>query len=194
MIIYLHGFNSSPLSSKAVLLAEYCAARGVPFVAPQLHHRPSRAAAQITKLCDDQDADMDVHTLVGSSMGGYYATWFCETRKDVRAVLINPAVGLADKLAEFEGQEQTNYHNDDCYLFTPEHTKEFRALAVEKIADPQKYFLLAQKGDEVLDYREAESFYAGGRLCIEEGGDHSFVEFERHLREIVRFAGYQVED
>lgn len=195
MIVYLHGFNSSPLSSKAVLLAEYCAAEGIRCVAPQLHHRPARAAAQITGLLRADTPTPDSPTLlVGSSMGGYYATWACETFADTRAVLINPAVRLADKLAAEVGKTQKNYHTDESYEFTAAHLEETRALEVQKIAAPEKYFLLAQTGDEVLDYREAEAFYAGARAVIEDGGDHSFADFARHIPAILRFGGFAAED
>ncbi len=188
MIIYLHGFNSSPLSSKAVLLGEYCAAQDAAFVAPQLHHRPARAAAQISELLRTDGA----HLLVGSSMGGFYATWFCEKRADVRtrAALINPAVRLAAKLAGRVGETQKNYHTGEEYLFTESHLADMRALEIARVAAPEKYLLLAQTGDEVLDYREAEKFYAGARHIIEEGGDHSFADFARMLPEIVRFADF----
>lgn len=190
MIIYLHGFNSSPLSSKAVLLAEYCAAKSVECVVPQLHHRPGRAVVQISTLLQ---ADGE-HLLVGSSMGGYYATWFCENHAHVRAVLINPAVKLADKLADYIGKPQKNYHTDEAYEFTATHLEEMRALEVTRITAPEKYMLMAQTGDEVLDYREAEKFYAGGQQIIEEGGDHSFTDFARHLPAIVGFANLAAAD
>ena len=185
MIIYLHGLNSSPLSGKAVLLVAYCAAQGIDCVAPQLHHRPQRAAAQIDSLLQGGGA----HLLVGSSMGGFYATWFCEKHPNVRAVLINPAVRLADKLADYVGREQRNYHTDESYLFGTAHLEEFRALTVAAVADAGKYLLLVQTGDEVLNYREATAFYAGARQVVEAGGDHSFADFAAHLPAIVQFAG-----
>ncbi|MGI9307046.1 MAG: YqiA/YcfP family alpha/beta fold hydrolase [Gammaproteobacteria bacterium] len=189
MIIYLHGFNSSPLSSKAVMLAEYCAKEGAACAVPQLSDRPKIAAAQIGELLKTDGE----HALIGSSMGGYYATWFCENRDNARAVLINPAVRLAEKLAEYLGREQKNYHTGETYMFEERHLEEFRALEVNKIAAPEKYFLLAQTGDEVLDYREAEKFYAGARHLIEPGGDHSFTNFAQHLPAILKFAGNAAE-
>ena len=186
MIIYLHGLNSSPLSEKCVLLTEYCAKKGVDCIAPQLHHRPKQAIAQIEPLLKEEGE----HLLVGSSMGGYYATWLCENHSNTRAVLINPAVKLADKITDYVGKEQTNYHNlEDKYMFTEEHLEEFRELEITTVAAPEKYFLLAQTGDELLDYREAETLYAGGKQAIEEGGSHSFDGFERFIPEIVKFSG-----
>ena len=184
MIAYLHGLNSSPLSSKAILLAEYCAQRGLNCAVPQLHHRPQQAAAQIRALLENIENPL----LVGSSMGGYYATWYCENHPTARAVLINPAVTLADKLADLVGQKQQLYHSDESYVFSQEHLAEFRALNIDKISCPQQYTLLAQTGDEVLDYQEAVAFYDGATQIVEKGGDHSFVDFQRHLPLIANLA------
>lgn len=184
MIIYLHGLNSTALSSKAQELAEYCSDNNLPYAAPTLHHRPAKAAQQITELI----AVAGVHTLVGSSMGGYYATWFCQQNPALRAVLVNPAVHLAEKLAGFVGEEQTNYHGGEDYLFEQAHLDELNALHVRAIDHPERYLLMVQTGDELLDYREATEFYRGARHIIEEGGDHSFVNFAAHLPTIADFA------
>ena len=184
MIIYLHGLNSSPLSSKGVMLAEYCATHKINCAVPQLPHYPAQAVALINEMLPQEGK----HTLVGSSMGGYYAAWFCERRDNVRAVLVNPAVRLADKLESFVGQEQQMYHSSETYLFTQKHLDELRALEIPRITHPQKYLLLAQTGDEVLDYQEAADYFVGGRQIIEEGGDHSFIGFARHLPLIADWA------
>ena len=125
MIVYLHGFNSSPLSGKGRVLAAYCAERKISFIAPALHHRPLRAKAEIESLLKS-----GARVLVGSSLGGYYATWFCENHPKVRAVLINPAVRVADKLAEFVGAEQRNFHTGDSYQFTESHLAELRTMEI----------------------------------------------------------------
>jgi len=184
MIIYLHGLNSSAQSEKARLTEEYCLAQGIPCAVPTLHHRPARAAAQIEALL----AESGDHALIGSSMGGYFTTWFCEQNTALRGVLINPAVLLADKIADLVGKQQTNYSNNETYLFGEAHLQEFKAMEVKQISAPQRYLLLAQRGDDVLDYREAESFYHGARQVVEDGGDHSFVGYARHLPEIISFA------
>lgn len=188
MIVYLHGLNSSAQSSKAQQTVAYCTARGVPCVAPTLHHRPSQARKQIEAMLAAAPAGDDRHTFVGSSMGGYFATYFCEQNPQWRAVLINPAVRLADKVQSLVGQTQTNYHSDETYVFSQAHLDEFAQMAVAKITHPSRYFLLAQQGDEVLDYREAVAFYDGGRQVVEDGGDHSFVGYTRHLPAIIAFA------
>ena len=185
MIIYLHGWNSSALSEKAQQATAYFAERSLPCVAPTLHHRPAQAAKQIQALLDGDDG---THTLIGSSMGGFYATHFCEQNPKYRGILINPAVNLADKLREHLGQEQHNYHNNEKYIFSQAHIDELLAMTPPHITHPHRYWLMAQKGDELLDYREAVNHYQGARHTIEDGGDHSFVDFARHLPAIQAFA------
>lgn len=162
----------------------YCASAGIPCAAPTMHHRPSEAMRQVGMYLGDGKP----HTLVGSSMGGYYATWLCEQHPPLRGVLINPAVKLADKLADFVGKPQKNYHGGEDYLFEQVHLDEFRALQTDGITNPARYLLMVQTGDEVLDYREAVAFYDGAQHVVEEGGDHSFVDFTRHLPVIAKFA------
>lgn len=184
MIIYLHGLNSTAASGKARALVEYCGREGIPCAAPTLHHRPAEAMRQVGMYL----ADGKPHTLVGSSMGGYFATHLCERYPQLRAVLINPAVKLAEKIADLVGREQKNYHGGEDYVFSAAHLEEFAALETAGVSAPERYWLLVQKGDEVIDYREAVAFYDGARQTVEEGGDHSFVGFARHLPDIAAFA------
>jgi predicted esterase YcpF (UPF0227 family) len=65
---------------------------------------------------------------------------------------------------------------------------ELAALRVSAITLPERYWLLVQTGDEVLDHREAVAFFAGARQTVIEGGDHGFRHFEAHLEGILRFA------
>jgi predicted esterase YcpF (UPF0227 family) len=184
MIVYLHGFNSSPMSGKCSEFAVYCGARNIPLIAPQLPHRPAKAAAAIEAIVGDGEA----HTLIGSSLGGFYATAFCEKYQRVRAVLINPAVRVAAKLAPLAGQIQRNYYSGASYRFTEKHAAELRALEVAAPKRAADYLLLLQTGDEVLDWREAAAFYHGATMVVEEGGDHSFADFPRHYQRILKFA------
>lgn len=183
-IVYLHGFNSSPESGKAVALMEFCAANDIGCEVPMLPHMPEEAIALAQAILDDRGP----HLLVGSSMGGYYATWLCENREGQSAVLVNPAVRLAEKLAGEVGKTQRNYHTDEEYVFTEEHLRQMAALDADPIRDPSRYTLLVQKGDETLDYSEAVRFYDGCYQVVEDGGDHSFSGFERHLGRIADLA------
>ncbi len=184
MLIYLHGFNSSPASRKARVMKAYLEARGLAhlFACPALPHRPSDALRAI----EAEIARSRTPTLVGSSLGGFYATWFAETR-NLRAVLINPAivpyVGLESLLGE-----QKNLYTGETYQLTREHLEEWRALAVERV-DPERYLLLLETGDELLDWRIAARKYEGARMAVRDGGDHMLQSFPEHLPRILRFAG-----
>jgi predicted esterase YcpF (UPF0227 family) len=101
--------------------------------------------------------------------------------------MINPAVRPYEALASSLGV-QTNMYTGEAFEVTREHMDELRALAVARIADPARYFLLVETGDEVLDYREAVAFYAGAWQCVRGGGDHAFSDFDAQLPAIVRFA------
>ena len=177
MLIYLHGFNSSPASVKARLIRERleAAGRGAEFLAPALPHRPAEAAAVLDALlARHPDA-----ALVGSSLGGYYATYLAE-RHGVRAVLVNPAVRPYELLRAALGT-QTNLHTSAPYEFTAGHLDELKALEPAAITRPGRYFLMVTTGDEVLDYREAVARYRGCRSLVVEGGDHGFGSFGEHV-------------
>lgn len=184
MIIYLHGFNSAASSSKATLVKEYCAKLGIKCAVPDLPHRPSEAIALAKHLCTQDDYVV----AAGSSMGGFYTTWLVEKGHAQCGVVINPALKLSKKLADQVGTEQENYYTAAKYTFTKEHLAEVKKLEIAKIKDPKRYLLLAQKGDEVIDYQEAEKYYAGANHVIEEGGDHSFVGFARFLPDLAKLA------
>ena len=184
-ILYLHGFRSSPASWKIRLLSGHLAAAGLGerLICPDLSHIPSVAIAQAEALIN---AAEDPLTLIGSSLGGYYATWLAE-KHDLRAVLINPAVLAPLSLTEHLGM-QTNLHTGESFEFTAAHIDELRALEVAQIT-PAHYFLLVETGDEVLDYREAVTRYAGCRQIVLEGGDHSFTRFPEFVPQILEFCG-----
>jgi len=184
MLIYIHGFNSSALSYKAGLLREYMAKLGLAdhYACPELSHRPAQAMAQLEALIAPQDPHGV--TLVGSSLGGFYATSLVE-RFGARAVLVNPAVRPYDLLAGYLGP-QKNLYTGEAYELTPQHIAELRALEVETIT-PSRYLLITATGDEVLDYRAGVERYAGCEQIVVPGGDHGFRGFSAYLDTVVAF-------
>ncbi len=186
MILYLHGFNSSPTSHKARTMERYLADRGLGgrFICPALPHRPEEAIALTESLIADRDGG-DI-TLVGSSLGGYYATWLAE-KHGCRAILIQPAVFPHIGLEQYLGRQKNLYTGAE-YELTRAHLQGWRNLWVEKV-DPERYLLLLETGDEVLDYREAVRKYEGARMVIREGGDHMLQSFPEHLPRMTAFAG-----
>jgi predicted esterase YcpF (UPF0227 family) len=182
VLIYLHGFNSSPASFKARLLKERMEAmgRGTQFLAPALPRSPRQAAEQLDALVSRHRRAC----LVGSSLGGYYATWLAE-RHGVRAVLLNPAVRPYELLAPLVGR-QRNLHTGEEYDFTMQQVVELRLLEAVGVT-PRRYLLVVTTGDEVLDYRMALERYRGCRQIVIEGGDHALSDFGDHLEAVLDF-------
>lgn len=184
MLLYLHGFTSGPQSHKAQALGARMAARGYAgqFLSPQLLASPSESISLASGLIERHQ----VSTVVGSSLGGYYATHLAE-RYDLKAVLVNPAVVAHLSLAAYVGPQRWLYSGVQ-FEFTLAHVEELRALSAGDLKQPRRYWLLAETGDETLDYRHAVTRYAGARQTILDGGDHSFTRWDDYLDEIVAFA------
>lgn len=185
MIVYLHGFNSSPASGKARQLGEYMARLGrqADYYCPALANSPRAAIAQVEAglaQCRPESV-----TLVGSSLGGFYATHLAE-KHNWKAVLVNPAIHAHTLLDSARGP-QTNWHSGEKWELTAAHVAELAALDVPAITRPGRYLLLAQTGDEVLDFRDAVAYYTGAAQIIEDGGNHGFAGFERHFQTILDF-------
>jgi hypothetical protein len=188
-IVYLHGLNSDPASVKAralgAAIAALPAASRPMFVVPKLHHRPAVAMGDVVARVEARTPGP--LTFIGSSLGGHYATWLAE-RYRASAVLINPSVCPYADLERYLGP-QRNLHTGEAYELTREHLAELAALAVERITEPERYFLLTQTGDEVLDWRAAVARYGGAWQFVQGGGDHAFQDFEAQIPAILRFAG-----
>ncbi|THF61947.1 esterase [Pseudothauera nasutitermitis] len=191
MILYLHGFRSAPASIKATTLRRHMAERGLAerFWCEQLPVSPAAAIAFIEERIAQARATDPQHppTLVGSSLGGYYATWLAE-RHGLRAVLVNPAVVAALSLEPWLGWQE-NLYTGERFELTRAHLDELRALETPRLTHPQHFWLLAETGDEVLDYRDAVARYAGARQTVLPGGDHGFSRWNDYLDDILTFAG-----
>jgi predicted esterase YcpF (UPF0227 family) len=186
MLVYLHGFNSSPASHKAQVMKAHMEGRGQGrlYACPALPDRPREAMRAIETAMAGQDPRGV--TFIGSSLGGYYATYLAE-KLGCRAALINPAITPHIGLESYLGT-QRNLHTGAPYELTRAHLEGWRALLVDRI-DPERYLLLLETGDEVLDWREAARRYEGARMVIRQGGDHSLQSFPEHIGRILAFAG-----
>lgn len=187
-LIYIHGFNSSPQSAKAQQLLAW-AARYRPDLhihVPALPIDPEKALALLdasVQACGSAPG------LIGSSLGGFYATVLAE-RHGLRAVLINPAVHPHQLLARHLG-EPRNYHTGEAAELRHEHIAVLERLEVVP-SSPGRLWVLLETGDETLDYRQAADFYAGCRVDITEGGSHAYEGFVAKLPSIVEFLNQQV--
>ncbi|WP_068635344.1 YqiA/YcfP family alpha/beta fold hydrolase [Thauera butanivorans] len=189
MIVYLHGFRSAPASIKARALKARMIECGLGeyFWCEQLPVSPRAAIALAESAIERARAAGLTPTVAGSSLGGYYATWLAE-RHGLRAVLVNPAVVAPLSLEAYVGI-QDNLYTGERFEFTHGHIDELRALEVPAITRPERYWLLAETGDEVLDYRHAVEKYAGARQTVLEGGDHGFSRWNDYLDAVIDFAG-----
>ncbi|WP_394192690.1 YqiA/YcfP family alpha/beta fold hydrolase [Pseudoalteromonas atlantica] len=178
-VIYIHGFNSSEKSYKAVRFGEYMAHYNVEYCVPRLSHEPLHAIIQLEQLLTPNSV------LIGSSLGGFYATYLSQ-RYQLPAVLINPAVKPFLLLSSFLGANYNPYQ-DTHYELNKSHINALKALFVAQLKQPSLLYLLQQTGDEVLGFEQAVKYYLQCKQHIEFGGDHSFKNFESTFESIVDF-------
>jgi len=186
-LIYLHGFRSSPRSAKALRVAEWVGRHrlDLQFECPQLPPSPAAAMALIEQLTRGWPADSSA--VIGSSLGGFYATALAE-KLGCRAVLLNPAVDPARDLANYIGEQTCWQDPSEHFFFRPEFVDELRTLVPPAaLTRAQRYFAILAKGDEVLDWREMHARYAACRIHLLEGSDHGLADFDDYLDELTAF-------
>jgi predicted esterase YcpF (UPF0227 family) len=187
VIVYLHGFRSSPTSRKATMLRERLRALGREdeYVCPALPASPRAAVELGTRLVAGRPADSVA--LIGSSLGGYYATWLAE-QSGCRAVLLNPAIAPARDLAAHIGRQPV-FFTDDEIDFRPEYLAELEQIDTPRISRPERYFLVAATGDALIDYRTMTARYKGARQRVIGGSNHELSDFADVLDEVLEFCG-----
>ena len=189
-VLYLHGFRSSPQSIKArqvtaVMTTQFA---HITWWCPQLPPSPKAAAALIAEVTATWPANR--MAVMGSSLGGFYATWLAAQR-GCKAVLLNPAIHPARDLAKYIG-EQTTWHDPaERFHFAPDFVDELRDLEVGPMPHPERGWVLIAKGDEVLDWREMTARYPGSHQVVMEGGDHALSNFETYLPQVLEFLHLQ---
>lgn len=188
-ILYLHGFRSSPKSFKAQMLARHVSAlqqQGLDLTwsCPQLPPSPQEAWTLIQQETSSWPRSSMV--VIGSSLGGFYATVMAEQR-GCRCAVINPAVEPARDLARYIG-EQTSFHDpEDHFFFRPEFIEEFKAIAPYPITHAERYWALIAKGDEVLNWEEMSQRYQGSALHLLEGSDHAVSDFAQYMPALLKW-------
>ncbi|WP_394130338.1 YqiA/YcfP family alpha/beta fold hydrolase [Shewanella maritima] len=187
MLLYIHGFNSSPKSDKAVQTAEYIQ-RHYPdliFHQPQLPTSPNDAMSLLCGITEQAKQSGQPLRFLGSSLGGYFASFLAE-KYGGKAVLVNPAVKPFELFEEFIGA-QYNPYTDEHYQVLGQHKNDVAQFNTPVIRHPDRFMVLLQSGDEVLDYRQALHKYHCCEMRLEAGGDHSFVGYDKHLNQICQF-------
>ncbi len=189
-ILYLHGFRSSPASYKAQVVEQRMALFGhvADLICPQLPASPQAAIALAMALVKDVPASK--LAVIGSSLGGFYATYIAE-QLGCRAVLVNPSVDPLKNLANAVGVT-TAWNSNEPFEFKQAYIAELAALKIARITDPSRYFLIAATADEVLDYRDMTAHYEGSRQHVIHGGDHAVSNFEVYVDDVLAFCGLDV--
>ncbi|OHC09393.1 MAG: hypothetical protein A2X74_07525 [Polynucleobacter sp. GWA2_45_21] len=188
MLVYLHGFRSSPNSTKAIMTGEAVRALSnaenrYEWYCPQLLASPKESMDMVISHIDQSEADRIV--IIGSSLGGFYTNYLAE-KYQCKAIALNPAVYAARELEPHVGM-MTAYDSEEPFDFKAEYIDQLRDLQVESISNPERYFLIAAKGDELLDWKEMSAFYAGANQLILEGSDHGIADYANHLRAVIDF-------
>jgi predicted esterase YcpF (UPF0227 family) len=190
VLIYIHGFSSSPASWKARTL-QHAFKDLTPHLldTPELPFSP-QAAIELLQIRIEHYlsyAEKKTISLVASSLGGYYAIYLAQ-HYDLKAVLVNPAVRPFELLENYLG-ENHNYHTGESFGFEPHHIDELKRFDVPHIQQPERFLLLLQTGDVVLDYRQALAKFPQSPTILEQGGSHGFDGFERMIPSVLNFIG-----
>ena len=179
VMLFIHGLGSCGWGEKSLLLRQHFGIERV--IAPNLPFDPADAMAFLGTLLDRQP----VCCLVGSSLGGFFATCLNRERR-LPAVLINPVVRPHRLLQDYLGP-QSRWCDERPFDIDPGYLATLRKLHRETIATDERYLVLLQQGDEVLDFREAAAYYANKDVFTQPGGDHRFVGLSDHLPAIDRW-------
>ena len=185
-LLYLHGFRSSPRSAKALRMAEWVKTHrpDLVFAAPQLPPSPAEAIGLLVELTKDWPAES--RALMGSSLGGFYATALGE-KLGCKTALLNPAVDPARDLAKYIGEQTCWQDPAEHFFFRPEFVDELLTMKPGVLTNPPRYFAVIAKGDEVLDWHEMLGRYQACKVLLLEGSDHGLSDFDDHLPALIDF-------
>ena len=183
-ILYFHGFASSSNSNKAKVLKKYISKnyKNTEIIIPDLDNNFTLAVSQIHTLIDNAKYPI---VFIGSSLGGYYASYF-STKLKTKSVLINPAIPPLKDFEMYLGENE-NYSTGEKFIITPEDIKYIRKMSYKKYANAENTYVLLESGDEVLNYKETAKYYSSSYLDIIYGGSHSYESLDEKLKNIVNF-------
>ena len=184
MIIYIHGFGGSGQGGKAQAFRKYFKSIGEDFIAPSLPYNPELAIKTLEELINSYKGEV---YLIGSSLGGFYTTYLAKKTFVKKAIVINPVIKPYETLKRAIGNAP-NFFDDSYFFWNDTHLNILNKYKVKDISNyKDKIMLLVQKGDELLDYKEAVDKFVECRCIIEDGGNHSFVDIQNHFKDIEEF-------
>ena len=183
-ILYFHGFASSSNSNKAKVLKKYISKnhKNTEIIIPDLDNNFKLAVSQINTLIDNAKHPI---VFIGSSLGGYYASYF-STKLKTKSVLINPAIPPLKDFEMYLGENE-NYSTGEKFIITQEDIRYIRKMSYKKYANTENTYVLLESGDEVLNYKETAKYFSSSYLDIIYGGSHSYESLDEKLKNIVNF-------
>jgi len=176
-ILYLHGFGSCGEGNKSTELKRHFGANAI--VSPNLPYAPHDAILYIENLLKSEEIDM----IIGSSLGGFYATYFAE-KYAMKSILLNPSTQPWDTLSAYVGR-QNRFCDEEVFDFKSRYLEQLKTLKVD--VKNGSYLVLLQSGDEVLDYTKAQSLYNKHKIIVEIGGNHRFENIDEYMSMIEKF-------
>ena len=183
-ILYFHGFASSSSSNKAKVLKKYISRnyKNAEIIIPDLNNNFKLAVVQIHELISSAKHPI---VFMGSSLGGYYASYF-STKLKTKSVLINPAIPPLKDFEMYLGENE-NYSTGEKFKITREDIRYIRKMSYKKYANAENTYVLLESGDEVLNYKETAKYFSGSYMDIVYGGSHSYESLDEKLKSIVNF-------
>ena len=185
MIIYIHGFGGSGEGSKAKAFREYFKGEKEGFIAPSLSYVPELAIKTLQELIESYPQEVK---LIGSSLGGFYTIYLSQKYK-LKAVLINPSI-YPYKTLKMSLGKAPNFYDESSFEWSESHLLMLESYEV-KVVEQSRFMLMSQKGDELLNYKEAVERFPDAKLLIEEGGSHGFDGIEKHFKTVKEFLLYE---
>ena len=183
-LLYLHGFNSSPDSTKAIIFQSFIKKKNSEsLLVPSLPISPKETILLLDEIIEENKKEI---SLIGSSLGGFYAAYLAEKYK-LKSVLINPVVSSHLKNMKDLIGEHENYNTGEKYFFSKSKFKELFDYKIKRFSIPLNQLFLLQLGDEVLDQKETLKYYKGSLFLVEDEGSHKFDNFEKYLPLIYDF-------
>ncbi|WP_185234773.1 YqiA/YcfP family alpha/beta fold hydrolase [Teredinibacter franksiae] len=186
-ILYIHGFLSSPQSFKARVTQQWLAANrpDLHYICPALSSYPQKAAAALK----DQLKSLAQEPLyiIGSSLGGFWATWLIEQSLAKKAVIINPAVAPQTFVRPLLGEPLKSYYTDEVFTLGTDDLAAIEQYDYPVVKRYDAYWLMVQMGDETLPYQQAVAKYRWCQQRVEPGGSHTFDGYEKWLPKIMNF-------
>jgi uncharacterized protein len=185
MIIYIHGFSSSANSTKGQILKEYFK-DNEKVLTPGLPEEPDKTMQVLEELI--YSAKNEKIMLIGSSLGGFYALALHSKFKNLRTVLINPALFPYKQLKPYIGKN-INRSNGEEFEWKEEYLCQLKKLNDEiNFKNLDSVMLLLAKDDELINYKETlELIGKAKKVILYNDAGHQFLRFNEVLDGIYEF-------